>query len=391
LFHPSITGAILYRMADGESISGPCLARLLADVFMFAVVLVFVFLIGAAIGSFLNVCVARLPYERSILWPGSHCFSCFQPVRWYDNVPLLSYLLLRGRCRTCGARFSIRYFLVELFTGLAFLGLFYLDVVRNVSDMPFLNQPQVKAAIARGLPPWQAWMVFTHHAILLSFLIITSLCDFADMEIPLSVTLTGTVVGLILSMLFPWPFPDAQAAVGQALGRFSVNLPPLQAGLYPWPVWHPLPAWLPEGSWQLGLTTGLAGALAGMAVLRAVRFLFSLGRGIEGLGVGDADLMMMAGSFVGWQPVVMSFFIATFPALILGVLQLVRKGDQALPFGPPLALGVLLTLFLWPSIGGYIQPIAFSGMFLGLLAGMGAACLLFMAFVLRVFRGTPAS
>ncbi len=355
----------------------------------FYVVLGFVFLIGTALGSFLNVCVARLPYERSIIWPGSHCFSCFQPVRWYDNIPLLSYLLLRGRCRTCGARFSIRYFLVELFTGLVFLGIYYLDVVLNVTDIPFLNRQPVKAAIALGLPPWQAWGVFAHRAILISFLIVTSLCDFADMEIPLSVTLTGTIIGLMLSMLFPWPFPDAHAAPPPNPGGFLLNPPPPQQGLYPWPVWQPLPSWLPEGSWQLGLVTGLAGALAGMIVLRAVRFLFTLGRGIEGLGVGDADLMMMAGSFVGWQPVVMSFFIATFPALLLGVLQLLRKGDQALPFGPPLALGVILTLYLWPEIGGYLQPIVFSGMFLAGMGGLMAVGLLFMAFVLRLFRGTP--
>jgi leader peptidase (prepilin peptidase)/N-methyltransferase len=357
---------------------------------MFYAVLALVFVFGTAIGSFLNVCVARLPYERSILWPGSHCFSCFQPVRWYDNIPLLSYLLLRGRCRTCGARFSVRYFLVELFTGLAFVGLFYLDVVLNVIDIPFLSRRQVRADIAGGAIPWQAWVVFGHHAILLSFLIVTSLCDFADMEIPLSVTLTGTVVGLTLATLFAWPFPDEKAAVRPSLPFFPLNLPPLQAGLYPWPVWDPLPPWLPEGSWQLGLVTGLAGALAGMVVLRAVRFLFGLGRGIEGLGVGDADLMMMAGAFVGWQPVVMSFFIATFPALFLGVLQLLRKGDQALPFGPPLALGVLLTLFLWPPIGRYIQPLVFSPLYLGILSGMGAVCLLFMAFVLRLLRGRPA-
>src|SRR5262249_50510800 len=81
-----------------------------------------------ALGSFINVCVSRLPYEKSLLWPGSRCGSCFQPIKLLDNIPLVSYWVLRGRCRTCGARFSIRYFLVELFTALAFAGLFYLDV-----------------------------------------------------------------------------------------------------------------------------------------------------------------------------------------------------------------------------------------------------------------------
>ena len=74
--------------------------------------LIGVFVIGAVVGSFINVCVARLPLEKSILWPGSRCGKCLQPVRWYDNVPLVSYWLLRGRCRSCGERFSIQYFLV---------------------------------------------------------------------------------------------------------------------------------------------------------------------------------------------------------------------------------------------------------------------------------------
>src|SRR5262249_54090573 len=82
-----------------------------------------VFILGAGVGSFLNVCAYRLPYEKSVLWPGSRCGSCFQAIRWYDNVPLLSYWLRRGRCRSCGASFSSRYFFVELFTGAAFAGL----------------------------------------------------------------------------------------------------------------------------------------------------------------------------------------------------------------------------------------------------------------------------
>src|SRR5713226_1646451 len=102
--------------------------------------LILFFVIGAAVGSFLNVCTYRLPLEKSILWPGSRCGSCFQRVRLFpDNIPLVSYLLLRGRCRTCGARFSPRYFLVELFTGLGFAGLFYLEIVRNVHDFDLFN------------------------------------------------------------------------------------------------------------------------------------------------------------------------------------------------------------------------------------------------------------
>src|SRR6266849_4498683 len=84
------------------------------------------FVFGAVIGSLLNVCAARLPVEKSIFWPNSRCGNCFQPVRFFDNIPLLSYWILRGRCRTCNAPFSIRYFLVELFVAVGFVGIFYL-------------------------------------------------------------------------------------------------------------------------------------------------------------------------------------------------------------------------------------------------------------------------
>src|SRR2546421_8454357 len=90
--------------------------------------LVMAFILGAAIGSFVNVAVARLPVEKSLIWPGSRCGRCFQAVRWQDNLPLVSYLWLRGRCRSCGERFSSRYFWVELATALGFTGLFYCEV-----------------------------------------------------------------------------------------------------------------------------------------------------------------------------------------------------------------------------------------------------------------------
>ena len=290
----------------------------------------FAFVLGAMIGSFLNVCVARLPFEKSILWPsGSRCGRCFQPIRARDNIPILSWWLLRGRCRSCGQPFSISYSLVELFTACAFAGLFYLEIGRNVLDLPFLREPQVQWELEWGIVPWQAWVVFGWHATLVSFLLITSLCDLQYLEVPLGVTVCGTLVGLVGATFLAWPFrrsiPSRRPLVAA-----------IQPGLYPWPVWPPrqLPAWLPQCSWQLGLATGLAGALAGMIVLRAVRFLFGLGRGKEGLGIGDADVMMMAGSFIGWQPTLVAFFIGVFAALFFGVIQLIRSGEQALAFGP---------------------------------------------------------
>src|SRR6516164_1670370 len=168
--------------------------------------LIAAFVLGAVVGSLLNVCIARLPLEKSILWPGSRCGNCLQPIRWYDNIPLVSYWVLRGRCRNCGARFSVRYFLIELLTGLGFAGLFYAEIVANIHDLPFFkNQAWF---IRAGQIPWQGWAFFLHHVILLSLLIVCAACDLERREIPLSLTLFGTVIGLIGATLFPWPWPN---------------------------------------------------------------------------------------------------------------------------------------------------------------------------------------
>ncbi len=343
------------------------------------------FVLGAIVGSFLNVCVARLPFEKSILWPaGSRCGRCFQPVRAWDNIPILSWFILRGRCRSCKQPFSISYALVELFTACAFAGLFYLEIGRNVLDLPFLRPLQNGILQGADLPPAQAWVVWGWHATLLSFLIVTSLSDIQYLEVPLGVTVCGTLVGLVGSAFMAWPFPNPlpiRALPGREIPQ----------GLYPWPVWPPwqLPAWLPPGSWQLGLATGLAGALAGMIVLRAVRFLFGLGRGKEGLGIGDADVMMMAGSFIGWQPTLAAFFIGVFAALFFGVIQLIRRGDQALAFGPALALGCVVALLAWPTIGriSTVYMLFTEAWILGPLAAVGAVFLLMASYMLRIVRG----
>jgi len=351
----------------------------------------FTFVLGAIVGSFLNVCIARLPFEKSIFWPrGSRCGRCYQPIRFRDNIPILSWFLLRGRCRSCKQPFSITYALVELFTACAFAGLFYLEIGCNVLQLPFLYQWQVQFDVEWGKVPWQAWAVFLWHATLVSFLIVTSLCDIQYLEVPLSVTICGTVVGLIGATFLAWPFPAAPAGAWARPGGWLP--PPVEPGLYPWPVWPPqrLPAWLPPGSWQLGLVTGLAGALTGMIVLRAVRFLFGLGRGKEGMGIGDADVMMMTGAFIGWQPTLVSFFIGVFVALFFGVIQLIRRGDQALAFGPALAIGSILTLLGWPIIGRMpnISMLFAAPEWLAGLAAIGAVFLLMTSYILRIVRGT---
>ncbi len=353
---------------------------------MFYVWILLVFLLGLCAGSAINYCFYRLPLEKSLFWPGPRCGRCLQPIRWFENVPLVSYVLLGGRCRTCGERISLRYPIVELLTGLLFAGLFYAEVGRNVLALPYLKMH--RAAIAAGNIPPEAWAVFGCHAVLVSFLLLTSLCDLDDMAIPLPITITGTLIGLVCSAFFPWPFPGVGRTLPATVGFVPPRLP---TGLYPWPVCYPLPNWLPPGSWQLGLATGLAGALAGMMVMRVVRFTYGMSRGIEGLGVGDADLMMMAGAFVGWQVVVLSCFVAAFPGLLFGVVQLLRSGNQPLPFGPSLALGVMLTLWLWQFLGesDSLRLVFFEPSFLGVIVGGGAVFLLLAGLLFRFVLGTP--
>jgi leader peptidase (prepilin peptidase) / N-methyltransferase len=353
---------------------------------MFYVWIALVFTLGLCAGSVINYCFYRLPLEKSLFWPGPRCGHCLQPLRWFENVPLLSYVVLRGRCRNCRGRISLRYPLVELLTGLLFAGLFYAEIGHNILELRYLQTRHT--AIAAGEVPAAAWAVFGCHAVLLSFLLLTSLCDLDDMAIPLPITITGTLVGLAFSVFFPWPFPNEDWTLPPT-GGFVPS--PLPAGLYPWPVCYPLPPWLPAGSWQLGLATGLAGAFAGMMVMRVVRFTYGMARGIEGLGVGDADLMMMAGAFVGWQAVVLSCFIAAFPGLLFGVFQLLRSGNQPLPFGPSLALGVFLTLWLWPFLGDSesLRLVFFTPSVLGVVVGGGAVFLLLAGLLFRFVLGTP--
>lgn len=352
--------------------------------------LILVFLLGAAIGSYLNVCIYRIPFEKSVLWPGSHCGSCFQPIRWFDKFPLISYWILLGRCRTCGVRFSPRYFFIELLTGSGFAGLFYLEVILNVHQLPILKQEQF--AIEFGMIPKEGWMIWLYHVILFCFLLVASFIDIDHLEIPLSVTITGTVVGLVGGAIF-WPWLPTEPGLANPLVRGPLLPLPMarefQPGLYLWPLWTSLPAWLPPRSMLTGLATGLAGVLAGMLVLRGISFLFAMGRGREGIGLGDADLMMMVGAFVGWQPVIVAFFVAVLPGLIFGIIQLAIRGDKPFPYGPSLAVGSLATLLGWHWILQRfpLQLLFFDGTLLLMLTGAGAVFMFLASFAIRLLRG----
>ena len=142
----------------------------------------FVFAVGTVVGSFLNVCIYRIPWEKSVIWPGSRCPQCRTPIAARDNIPIVSWLALRGECRDCGLPISPRYPLVELLVGLLFLGLYYVDVVHGQRG-PYGHEIG---------PPLATW---GYHALLAALLVAATFIDYDLFIIPDQITVTGMVLG----------------------------------------------------------------------------------------------------------------------------------------------------------------------------------------------------
>jgi len=148
----------------------------------------FVFVLGTCIGSFLNVCIVRMPHEKSVVHPPSHCASCKKPIAWFHNIPLLSYLALGGQCKYCGAKYSIRYFFIELLTGIVFV-LFYMYYGFNILIIPYL--------------------------VMTCCFIVATFVDFEYRIIPDEISVGGMCLGLVLSLLIP-ELHGARAIAGQS-------------------------------------------------------------------------------------------------------------------------------------------------------------------------------
>ena len=252
-------------------------------------------LAGLLFGSFLNVCIARLPRHESVIWPGSHCPLCAAPIRAWDNIPLLSFALLRGRCRACYGRISARYPLVEA----ALAALFTAAAVR-------FSQP--------------LWFV---EASLLCFLLLGLLVTDAEtMLLPNSLTIPGLVLGLAQAAL-----PGGGLIAALKLGAEA----PVQLV-----VWHPLAS----------SVVGSAGAAGSLLLLRA---LYALVRRREGMGLGDVKLAGWLGAGMGLAGVLLTLVLAIFAAALAGLAMLRRRPASAsslrLPFGSFLCGAGLVVLF----------------------------------------------
>jgi leader peptidase (prepilin peptidase) / N-methyltransferase len=228
-----------------------------------------IFALGLAFGSFLNVCVHRLPLGLSVIRPGSACPKCEQPIRLYDNIPVLSWLILRGRCRFCKAPISPRYLVVELLTGALFLACY--------------------AYFGLTL----AALKYCVFGFLLLGLIFT---DAETQLLPDKMTLPGLVLGLLFSLVVP---------VNDLLSNMLLGL------IY-------MPAAGTSSPW-LSLLRSVMGAIAGASFIYGAGAIYLRARGVEGMGFGDVKLMAMVGAFLGIRLTIFTLFGASIVGSLAGL------------------------------------------------------------------------
>jgi leader peptidase (prepilin peptidase)/N-methyltransferase len=230
------------------------------------------FVVGACVGSFLNVVAWRMPNRMSLSWPGSHCPQCEKPILLRDNVPVFGWLWLRGRCRSCGVKISPRYPIVEFLAGAAFAALAWVELAGGGANL--------RSAVPDGdgiafVSMESLLYVWVYHALLAAFLIVASLFERDNARIPRGFVIAGLLAGMLPPLL---NMPDLQPFLTSGRG------------------------WLTEPAWLSQLTTECIGPLCGAAIGWIVNVGWNGGRG--GLWTGCSFVMLVltfVGAFLGWQ------------------------------------------------------------------------------------------
>lgn len=257
---------------------------------------------GALIGSFLNVVIHRLPREESIVFPNSRCPNCATAIKAYDNIPVISWLVLRGRCRACSAPISARYPAVELLTALLWVAVFLRDGVSYA--LPFD-------------------LIFVTMLTALVFI------DAEHMLLPNAITYPGFVFAILARLSLPYLtgtpyFDDLNASL---LGAFPG-----------WPVWF------------VSLIGAALGALAGGGTLWLIGFVWEKLRGVEAMGLGDVKMMFMVGAFLGWRLTLLTLFLGVITGSLTGILLMFKRRERnmqmLLPFGIFLGIGSIIALLV---------------------------------------------
>ena len=260
--------------------------------------LVLALILGLVIGSFLNVCILRIPQEVPITVPRSHCPHCKKLIRWYDNVPVLSYLILGGRCRRCKKKISARYPLIEAVSGLISV-LLYLKFGLGVE--------------------WVLFFGFSAALLVLAFI------DLDHRILPDVITLNGMWLGVLSSVYLAQPIPPIVLGIVRVAG-LEVTNPRI-----------------------LALVGSLLGGVAGGGLLWGVGEAFKRLRGIEGMGFGDVKMMAMVGAFLGAPMALFTIMLGSILGSVIGLVFMGFTGksrDYELPFGTFLGVaGIVVVLY----------------------------------------------
>ena len=265
-----------------------------------------VFGLGLVIGSFLNVCIYRIPEGISLLWPASKCVNCSKRVVWYDNIPVLSYLFLKGKCRHCQHKISALYPITELITGIVFLSLFH-SVILVKGDLV---------------------CAYIFYLVFCCLLIVGSIVDLKLYIIPNEITYTGLILAPIAGLLCV-----GSRNLNNAQGYFDNSayqwLDSLQVSMI--------------GIFVAGGMIFLCGII-GKLVLRK-----------DAMGFGDVKLMGVIGGFIGWKLAVATFFLAPFFGLLFGIPRLISRRGKMIPYGPFLSLAAFICLLFQDVTVGIID------------------------------------
>ncbi len=301
------------------------------------------FAMGGAIGSFVNVVVYRLPAGLSLIRPGSHCPTCKHPIRWHDNLPIAGWLVLRGRCRDCRSPIPTRYPLVEAISAVTFLALGVLEFLLRGANLPLRPEIQRGEVFGPPLDAAQLAGILAYHLLFFSTLMAALLIEYDGQRIPGRLWLPAMAVGGLAPLAWPWL--------------------------------HPVPAALLPADWVGGLADGTAGAAAGAILGWLARP--AVGRRSA---AGFFLALVGAGLFLGWQSVIVLAVASVFmDGLSRGCRRLARRvgcdqlasASAGPPFGigsggPAAATAALShpTLWLWMAALGWVLawgPLVSSG------------------------------
>lgn len=274
--------------------------------FLKAWILIGAGMFGAVIGSFLNVVILRLPRQESIVHPRSRCGACGEMIRWYDNIPVLSWLiLLRGKCRHCGVAISPRYALVELLTALLTVFLAYR-----------LFMPPIDAGNIEVLG-YPVGVLFAVELLFVYALIAATFIDLDHTIIPDEITKPGMAIAIAAGLVVPQLHGTDNPVTGLGLAA-------------------------------LGAATGAFG-------IWAVRIGGRLAFRKEAMGFGDVKYMGLIGGILGWKGVVLTFFLACLIGSVVGVFVLVVKKSRYIPFAPFLSAGAAIMLFFGDEVWKFLR------------------------------------